>query len=225
MTVVGFGWWRHFEVLTSPDAAALSPLRPDLQAVVNWSKLLFTNKGKRVGFEVLTAASMKMAVFWVVAPCSCVVLQKFTEVSEVLGASIIGAMATQHTELPHYGLTFILIYITRHHHHHQQQRTMIQHRPHQWTLTSHGIMWCKIIVTHYVLVNFVFVQICKLKYCGYFPRNSHINPAGFRRTHSTTERLSVTIKGGRAGLTGQNSGTNRQTSIADFSQSTSKRSW
>jgi hypothetical protein len=25
-----------------------------------------------VGFEVLTAASMKMAVFWVVAPCSLV---------------------------------------------------------------------------------------------------------------------------------------------------------
>jgi hypothetical protein len=26
--------------------------------------------GTKVGFEVLTAASMKMAVFWVVAPCS-----------------------------------------------------------------------------------------------------------------------------------------------------------
>jgi hypothetical protein len=39
-----------------------------------------------VGFEVLTAVSMKMAVFWVVAPCSLVeVYQRF----EVLAASII----------------------------------------------------------------------------------------------------------------------------------------
>jgi hypothetical protein len=31
-----------------------------------------------VGFEVLTAASMKMAVFWVVAPCNLVqVYQRF----------------------------------------------------------------------------------------------------------------------------------------------------
>jgi hypothetical protein len=31
-----------------------------------------------VGFEVLTAVSMKMAVFWVVAPCSLVeVYQRF----------------------------------------------------------------------------------------------------------------------------------------------------
>jgi hypothetical protein len=33
---------------------------------------------------------MKMAVFWVVAPCS---LKKFTNVSEVLAASIIRAMS------------------------------------------------------------------------------------------------------------------------------------
>jgi hypothetical protein len=37
-------------------------------------------------FEVLTVVSMKMVVFWVVAPCSLV---KFTDVSEVLAASII----------------------------------------------------------------------------------------------------------------------------------------
>jgi hypothetical protein len=36
-----------------------------------------------VAFEVLTAVSTKMAVFWVVAPCSMV------EVSEVLAALIV----------------------------------------------------------------------------------------------------------------------------------------
>jgi hypothetical protein len=36
------------------------------------------NKPPFVGFEVLTAVSMKMAVFWVVAPCSLVeVYQRF----------------------------------------------------------------------------------------------------------------------------------------------------
>jgi hypothetical protein len=40
----------------------------------------------RVGFEDLTAVSTNMAVFWVV------VWQKFTNVSEVLAASIIRAM-------------------------------------------------------------------------------------------------------------------------------------
>jgi hypothetical protein len=34
------------------------------------------NIGKVVGFEVLTAASMKMAVFWVVVPCSLVELYR-----------------------------------------------------------------------------------------------------------------------------------------------------
>jgi hypothetical protein len=51
---------------------------------------------KIVGFEVLTAVSKKMAVFWVVAPCS---LAKFTNVSEVLAASIIRAMSTDYTAL------------------------------------------------------------------------------------------------------------------------------
>jgi hypothetical protein len=40
-------------------------------------------------FEALTAASMKMAVVWVVGPCSLV---EFTDVSEVLAASVIRAM-------------------------------------------------------------------------------------------------------------------------------------
>jgi hypothetical protein len=38
--------------------------------------------------EILTAVSMKMAVFWVVVPSDA---QKFTDVSEVLSASIIRA--------------------------------------------------------------------------------------------------------------------------------------
>jgi hypothetical protein len=38
-----------------------------------------TKKIKGAGFEVLTAVSTKMAVFWVVAPCSLVeVYQRFT---------------------------------------------------------------------------------------------------------------------------------------------------
>jgi hypothetical protein len=41
-------------------------------------------------FEVLMAAGMNKAVFWVVAPCSLV---KFIYVSEVLVASIIRAMS------------------------------------------------------------------------------------------------------------------------------------
>jgi hypothetical protein len=40
------------------------------------------------------AASMKTALFWVVAPC---ILVMFTNVSEVLAASIIKAMSTQTT--------------------------------------------------------------------------------------------------------------------------------
>jgi hypothetical protein len=32
-------------------------------------KVLMENKQNKVGFEVLTAASTKMAVFWIVAPC------------------------------------------------------------------------------------------------------------------------------------------------------------
>jgi hypothetical protein len=64
-----------------------------------------------VGFEVLMAVSTKMAVVWVVAPCSLVevglevltavsmkiavfiVWWKFTNVSEVLAASIIRAIS------------------------------------------------------------------------------------------------------------------------------------
>jgi hypothetical protein len=43
-----------------------------------------------VRFEVLWAASMKITVVWVVAPCSLV---KFTDVSEVLAAFIVRAMS------------------------------------------------------------------------------------------------------------------------------------
>jgi hypothetical protein len=44
-----------------------------------------------VRFQVLTAARMKMALFWVVAQCSLV---EVTDVSEMLPASIIRAMST-----------------------------------------------------------------------------------------------------------------------------------
>jgi hypothetical protein len=40
-------------------------------------------------FQVLTAVSMKMTVFWDVVPCS---LAKFTDISEVLTAFIISLM-------------------------------------------------------------------------------------------------------------------------------------
>jgi hypothetical protein len=46
-------------------------------------------------FEVLTAASIKMAVFWVVAPCSLVEIYRL---SEVLAASIIRAMIASTSE-------------------------------------------------------------------------------------------------------------------------------
>jgi hypothetical protein len=42
-----------------------------------------------VRFQVLKAASVKMTVFWVVAPCSLV---EVADVSEVLAASIIRAI-------------------------------------------------------------------------------------------------------------------------------------
>jgi hypothetical protein len=45
-----------------------------------------------VRFQVLTAASIKMAVLWVYAPCSLV---KFTDVSEALAASIIKAVSAE----------------------------------------------------------------------------------------------------------------------------------
>jgi hypothetical protein len=51
-----------------------------------------TNTQKFVGFEVLTAVSTKMAVFWVVAPCSLV---KFTNVSEVNALMMEGARTSE----------------------------------------------------------------------------------------------------------------------------------
>jgi hypothetical protein len=50
-----------------------------------------------VGFEVLTAARMKVAVFWVVAPCNLV---EVTDVSEVPAASIIRSSSSLPTSQP-----------------------------------------------------------------------------------------------------------------------------
>jgi ribosomal protein L35AE/L33A len=50
------------------------------------------NKTEIVRIQVLTAASTKMPVFWVVAPFSLV---KFTDVSEVLAASIIRTITSE----------------------------------------------------------------------------------------------------------------------------------
>jgi hypothetical protein len=65
--------------------------------VHNYQKKLSSKNKKKmlnlVGAEGLMALSLKMAVLWVVAPCSLV---KFTDISEVLAASIIRAV----THLP-----------------------------------------------------------------------------------------------------------------------------
>jgi hypothetical protein len=53
-------------------------------------KVLTAVKMSIVRFQALAGASMKMAAFWVVVPCSLV---KFTDVSEVLAASIIRAIS------------------------------------------------------------------------------------------------------------------------------------
>jgi hypothetical protein len=39
---------------------------------------------KYIGFEVLTAVSMKMAVFWVVAPCSLALIMEAARTSETV---------------------------------------------------------------------------------------------------------------------------------------------
>jgi hypothetical protein len=54
-----------------------------------------------VGFQVLTAASMKMALIWIVAPCSLV---KFTDVSEVL-TLMMEAEITSETSVNFYQIT------------------------------------------------------------------------------------------------------------------------
>jgi hypothetical protein len=51
----------------------------------------------RVEFKVASEVTMKMAVFWVVAPCSLVEVH---EVSEVLAASIIRAMSAAPVSAP-----------------------------------------------------------------------------------------------------------------------------
>jgi hypothetical protein len=51
---------------------------PQLVKVFNnlYEMQRFTNTFITVRFEVLTAASIKMAIFWVVAPCSLVEVQR-----------------------------------------------------------------------------------------------------------------------------------------------------
>jgi hypothetical protein len=44
---------------------------------------------RNVRFQVLTAAKIKLVIFWAVAPCSVV---EFTDVSEVLAASIMSSL-------------------------------------------------------------------------------------------------------------------------------------
>jgi hypothetical protein len=53
----------------------------------------------KIGFEVLTAVSMKMAVFWVVAPCSL-------DVSEVLIALMMEAASICETSVNFYQTTW-----------------------------------------------------------------------------------------------------------------------
>jgi hypothetical protein len=48
--------------------------KPLHRFIVKWNLLILRHY---IGFEVLTAVGMKMAVFWVVAPCSLVVYQRF----------------------------------------------------------------------------------------------------------------------------------------------------
>jgi hypothetical protein len=51
-----------------------------LHGCETWSTTLTSEEHPHVGFEVLTAVSMKIAVFWVVAPCSLVeVYQHFNQ--------------------------------------------------------------------------------------------------------------------------------------------------
>jgi hypothetical protein len=59
-----------------------------------------------VGFEVLTAVSTKMAVFWVVAPCSLV---EVYQPSEVLAAFMIRALMMEAARTSE---TFVNLYET-----------------------------------------------------------------------------------------------------------------
>jgi hypothetical protein len=53
-------------------------LKPIINKRLVWNVWIASNCFNNVGFEVFTAMSMKMAVFWVVAPCSLVELyQRF----------------------------------------------------------------------------------------------------------------------------------------------------
>jgi hypothetical protein len=70
--------------------------------------LLTVGKPILVGFEVLTAASMKMDVFWVVTPCSLVEVYQ----PEVLAASIIRAMIALMMEAANTSVTLVNFYQT-----------------------------------------------------------------------------------------------------------------
>jgi hypothetical protein len=60
----------------------------------------------QVGFQVLTAASMKMAVFWVVAPCSLVeVYRRFRGACWVLIALMMEAASSSETSVNFYQTT------------------------------------------------------------------------------------------------------------------------
>jgi hypothetical protein len=66
--VGGWRWSRHVYNHQQDHKASL----PRSQSTVCWMIIVTTHNYKMVRFQVLTAASMKMAIFWDVAPCSLV---------------------------------------------------------------------------------------------------------------------------------------------------------
>jgi hypothetical protein len=71
-----------------------------------WASIIIETLCVSVGFDVLTAVNTKMAVFWVVAPCSLV------EVYEVLDASNIRAMIALMMETERTSETLVNFYQT-----------------------------------------------------------------------------------------------------------------
>jgi hypothetical protein len=65
-------------------------------------KIRIFEETDEVGFEVLTEACIKMAIFWVVRPCNPT---EFTDVSEVLALSIISVISTSETSINFYQTT------------------------------------------------------------------------------------------------------------------------
>jgi hypothetical protein len=60
-----------------------------------------------VGFEVLTAVSMKMAVFWVVAPCSLVELYQTTRCYNPEDSNLQTDIRKKNYKVPRYGQTVL----------------------------------------------------------------------------------------------------------------------